>query len=148
MRRRQQTVTSYYTQYPTAPANSWTQVTFSFTLPANFASPSLCVHIGYPSTGNIYVDDVRLIASDSMTSLALKDKITVGPQSLPIGNLYTYTPGTTTATTLIISNTDTVAHNVTVQPTITDWEEKQVPGSHRWARSRCRPTRPSPPLMA
>ena len=74
------------------------------------------------------MDDVRLIASDSITSLALKDKIAVGPQSFPIGSLYTYTPGTTTATTLIISNTDSAAHNVTVQPVITDWEEKQVPG--------------------
>ena len=63
-----------------------------------------------------------------MTALALKDKITVGPQTWPLGSLYIYTPGATTATTLTISNTDTVAHNVTVQPTITDWEEKQVSG--------------------
>jgi hypothetical protein len=73
------------------------------------------------------VDDVRLIATDGMTGLALKDKITVGPQSFPVGNLYIYTPGTTTATTLTISNTDTVAHNVTVQPVITDWQENPVP---------------------
>jgi hypothetical protein len=114
--------------YPTAPAGSWRQTTYSFTLPTNFTSPSLCVHIGYPSSGNICVDDVRLIATDGMTALALKDKIAVGLQSLPVGNLYTYTPNATTATTLIISNTDTVAHNVTVQPTITDWQENPVSG--------------------
>ena len=109
----------------------WTQTTYSFTLPSTFASPSLCVHIGYPSygRGTMYVDDVRLIATDDDDRLlALKDKITVGPQTWPIGNLYIYTPGATTATTVTISNTDTVAHNVTVQPTITDWEEKRVPG--------------------
>jgi hypothetical protein len=117
------------TQYPSAPAGSWLQSTYSFTLPTNFSSPSLCVHIGYPSTGNISVDDVRLIASDGPTALALKDKITVGPQqALPVGNLFTFTPGATTPTTITISNTDTVAHNVKVQPTITDWEENQVSG--------------------
>ena len=81
-----------------------------------------------PSTSNIYIDDVRLIASDLITGLALKDKITIGPQNMPIGNLYNYTPGATTASTLIISNTDTVAHSVTVQPTITDWELNRVSG--------------------
>ena len=115
------------TQYPTA-TTSWSQATYSFSLPYNFASPSLVVFIGYPSTGEIYVDDVRLVAADGTSSLALKDKIAVGPQGLPIGNTYTYTPSTTTATTLIISNTDTVAHSVTVQPTITNWEENRVSG--------------------
>ena len=101
----------------------------SFTLPSTYAkSPSLAIHLSYPSSGDYYADDLRLIATDEGNALALKDKIAVGPQSLPVGNLYIYTPGATTATTLTISNTDTVAHNVTVQPTITDWEENQVSG--------------------
>jgi hypothetical protein len=117
------------TQWPTL-STSWLQKTYSFTLPYNFAPPSLAVHIGYPvsATGSLYVDDVRVMASDGTTTPTLKDKIAVGPQTLPVGNLYTYTPSATTATTLIITNTDTVAHDVTVQPTIADWEENQVSG--------------------
>jgi hypothetical protein len=124
-----QNMTTAYQQYPTA-RTTWSQVTYSFTLPSNFSAPSLCVHIGYPNSlnGTLYVDDVRLMAGDVMNVLALKDKIAVGVQTWPIGSLYDYTPGATTSAALTIANTDTVAHNVTVQPTITDWEEKPVSG--------------------
>ena len=122
---------SVYTQCPSA-TTSWSQATYSFTLPSNFSfalpvRPHRLPKPRTPALASISTTCVS-IASDSMTALALKDKITVGPLTFPIGNLYIYTPGATTATTLTISNTDTVAHNVTVQPTITNWEEKQVPG--------------------
>jgi hypothetical protein len=122
-------IVSCFTPSTFTATTAWQQFSFPFTLSATFASPSLCVHIGYPSgSRQLYVDDVRLIATDGMNVLTLKDKISVGPQVWPVGNLYAYTPGTTTAATVTISNTDTVAHDVTVQPTITDWEEKSVAG--------------------
>ena len=76
--------------YPTV-TTSWSQVTQAFTLPSTFSAPSMCVSLGYPSSGQqLYVDDVRLIAGDGPNILALKDKITVGPQTVPIGNTYVY----------------------------------------------------------
>ncbi len=117
------------TSFSPAIESTWKHFSTSFRLPASYArSPSLAVHLSYPSSGDYYADNLRLMATEDGSALALKDKITVGPQSLPVGGLYIYTPGATTATTLTISNTDTVAHEVTVQPTITDWEEKQVSG--------------------
>ncbi len=71
---------------------------------------------------------MRLIAGDAPATLALKDKIGVGPSgTLPVGN--TYIAGVAAPTALTITNTDSVAHDVTVQPIITDWEEKQVPAT-------------------
>ena len=88
----------------------------------------MCVSLGYPSSGaQLYVDDVRLIAGDGPAILALKDKITVGPWSgLPVGNVFV--AGATSPITLNVVNTDTVSHAITVQPTITDWQEQLVSG--------------------
>ncbi len=70
---------------------------------------------------------MRLIAGDGSESLALKDKISVGPWTgLPVGNVFVF--GATSPLTLNVVNTDTVAHSVTVQPTITDWQENSVSG--------------------
>ncbi len=89
---------------------------------------SVCVQLDWPSSGQqIYFDDVRLIAGDGPPLLALKDKISVGPWSgLPAGNVFV--AGATSPLTLNVVNTDTVPHTLTVQPTITDWEEKSVSG--------------------
>ena len=113
--------------YPTI-TTSWRTVTQTFTLPATFAAPSICIQFGYPSSGQqLFVNDVRLIAGDGPAILALKDKISVGPWSgLPVGNVFVY--GATSPLTLNIVNTDTVAHAVSVQPTITDWQETPVSG--------------------
>ncbi len=112
--------------YPTA-GTSWTQATQTFVLPSNFAPPNICVHISYPSSGDLYVDDVRLICGGGPINLALKDMISVGPAAaLPPGNVCT--TGSSSPITLNIVNTDTVAHNVTVQPTITDWQGLSISG--------------------
>ncbi len=112
--------------YPTV-GTSWTQATQTFVLPSNFAPPNICVHIGYPSSGDFYVDDVRLICGGGPINLALKDMISVGPAAaLPPGNVCT--TGSSSPITLNIVNTDTVAHNVTVQPTITDWQGLSISG--------------------
>ena len=118
---------SPFPQYPTANTGSWSTFTQAFTLSSTLTAPNMCVHISYPSSSDLYVDDVRLIASDGPNVLALKDKISVGPAStLPAGNVFT--TGTASPITLNITNTDTVAHTVTVQPTITDWEGTRATG--------------------
>ena len=107
--------------------SSWTLLTQTFTVPSTSVAPFLVVGIGYPSSGDLYVDDVRLIAGDGPNILALKDKVGVGPaNALPVGNLYF--ANVASPTTLNIVNTDTIAHTVTVQPTIVDWEGNQVSG--------------------
>ena len=112
--------------YPTV-TGTWTQLSQTFTVPSTPFSPFLVVGIGYPSSGDLYVDDVRLIAGDGPNILALKDKVGVGPaNALPVGNLYF--ANVASPTTLNIVNTDTVAHTVIVQPTIVDWEGNQVSG--------------------
>jgi hypothetical protein len=115
-----------FSPFPVYPSvtTSWQQFQYSFTLPANFVFPSLAVVLPYPSSGELYVDDVRLTADETSVALALKDRISVGPQTLPVGNVYF--AGIPTPTMLNIVNTDGVAHDVTVQPTIVDWEGKQV----------------------
>ncbi len=116
---------SPFPKYPGA-TSSWSQFIQTFTLPSNFTAPNMCVHIGYPSSGDLYVDDVRLMVGDSTTYLALKDKISVGPAgALAAGNLFF--SGVASPVTMNIVNTDTVAHTVTVQPTIVDWEGNRVP---------------------
>ncbi len=121
------TAISPFPLWPTV-TTSWSQVTQTFTVPSNFSSPSVCVQIGYPSAGqDLYVNDVRLIAGDGSEALALKDMISVGPWSEPaVGNVFVF--GASSPLTLNVVNTDTVAHSVTVQPTITDWQENSVSG--------------------
>ena len=113
--------------YPTV-GTGWTLITRSFTLPSNFISPYVYIYFQYPSSGTqVWVDDIRLLANVTPNGLALKDKISVGPAgTMPVGNLYV--ADQTSPMTLNIVNTDTVAHSVIVQPTITDWENKLVSG--------------------
>ncbi len=113
--------------YPTV-TTSWSQFTQTFTIPTNIGAPSVCVYLDWPSSGQqIYYDDVRLVAGDGSEALALKDMISVGPWSgLPVGNVFVF--GASSPLTMNVVNTDTVAHSVTVQPTITDWQENSVSG--------------------
>ena len=106
---------------------TWTQVSQSFTLPADFAAPSLCVHFAYPSNGQIWVDDVRLVAGDGKEASLLQDKIAVGPKTAPVGNLYF--AGKPTPPALNVVNTDSRAHKVAVQALVADWEARAVFGS-------------------
>ena len=112
--------------YPTIDAK-WVEVKQSFAIPNDFAAPSVCISLPLPSPGELWVDDVRLMAGETASELALKDKIAVGPQTLPVGNLYPYTAGSTTPTTLNVVNTDTAAHKVTVQAIATDCEGQPLP---------------------
>ena len=107
---------------------SWTQFKQSFTLPSNFASPYMCVSFSYQLSGpECWVDDVRLTGGDVVSDPILQDKIAVGPQSLPVGNLYF--ADTPTPTTLNLVNTDTVDHSVAMQATVVDWEGKKSPAA-------------------
>lgn len=108
-----------------AVTTGWQQFSWSFIVPSNFTAPSVSVFIPYPSSGELYVDDVRLTGGDALIAPILQDKIAVGPQSLPVGNVYL--AGTPTTTTLNVVNTDTVSHNVAVQATVVDWEGKKLP---------------------
>ncbi len=118
---------SPFPEYPTA-TTSWSQAVYTFTIPTNIAAPSVCVQLDWPSSGQqIYYDDVRLVAGDGSEAPALKDMISVGPWSgLPVGNVFV--AGASSPLTMNVVNTDTVAHSVTVQPTITDWQENLVSG--------------------
>lgn len=110
--------------YPTV-NNTWQQVTRSFTVPSSFTAPSMCVYLQYPSSGDLWIDNVRIVAGEGMNMPALRDRIAVGPQTLPVGSLFV--AGTQSPITLNIVNTSPVAHDVTVQPTIVDCEERSVP---------------------
>ena len=116
---------------------SWKQYNYSFTLPSNFSAPGMVIYIGYPSSGQLYVDDVRVLATDGPNTLTLCDEISVGPQTMPVGSVYL--AGSPSPLTLTIANTDTADHIVTVQPTITDWEENRVSGVPGLAPSPCLP---------
>ena len=72
--------------------------------------------------GQISIDDVRFQAASSIQPKTLPDMITVGPATVPLGNFYTYTSGSTTATTLNIVNSDTASHTFTVSAVVTDAE--------------------------
>ena len=117
--------------FPIQPAvdAKWTEVKQSFVLPDEFAAPSVCVSLPYPSSGELWVDDVRLMVDEPSNGLMLKDKIGVGPQNLPVGNLYSYTPGGTTPLALDIVNADTAAHKVAVRAIATDWEGQPRPAA-------------------
>ena len=112
--------------YPTVDIK-WMEVKHSFVLPKDFAAPSVCISLPFPSSGELWVDDVRLMVDEPSNGLTLKDKIAVGLQSMPVGSLYFYTPGSTTPTTLDIVNTDVVAHKVAVQAVAVDCEGKSLP---------------------
>ena len=66
----------------------WKQVSRSFTLPDDWTAPSLCIRIDHPRGGQLWVDDVRLVAGDDVNALTLHDKICVGPKTVPVGHLY------------------------------------------------------------
>jgi len=115
--------------FPLSPTvdTAWAEVKQSFVIPNDFAASAVCISLPFPSSGELWVDDVRLMAGESASELALKDKIAVGPQTLPVGNLYPYTAGSTTPTTLNVVNTDTAAHKVAVQALATDCEGQPLP---------------------
>ncbi len=98
--------------YPTL-NTTWTQVSQSFTLPADYAAPSLCIHLSHPGNGQIWVDDVRLVAGDGKDAPLLQDKIAAGPKTAPVGNLYF--AAEPTPITLNVVNTDNRPHQVTVR---------------------------------
>jgi hypothetical protein len=112
--------------YPTVDT-AWVEVKQSFVIPNDFAAPAVCISLPFPSPGALWIDDVRLMAGESSSELELKDRIAVGPQTLPVGNLYPYTAGSTTPTTLNVVNTDSAAHKVTVQAIATDCEGQPLP---------------------
>jgi hypothetical protein len=115
--------------FPVYPAvdTKWVEAKQPFVIPNDFAAPLVCILLPFPSPGEIWVDDVRLTAGDTAGELALKDKIAVGPQTLPVGNLYPYTAGSTTPMALNVVNTDAAAHKVTVQAIATDCEGQPLP---------------------
>jgi hypothetical protein len=110
---------SPFPTYPTV-TTSWTQQVQSFTVPSTCTS--VCVALPYMSSGQLYVDDVRLQYAGSAQPLVLQDMISVAPATVPVGHLYTYTSGTTTGITLNMINTDTVAHSTTVVAMPYDWQ--------------------------
>jgi hypothetical protein len=111
--------------YPTVDAG-WIQVKQPFVVPADFAAPAVCISLPWQSPAALWADDVRLMAGDS-DALTLKDKIAVGPQTLPVGDLYAYTPGATTPLALNVVNTDSAPHRVTIQAVATDCEGQALP---------------------
>ena len=69
----------------------WKPVSVSFTLPNDWTAPSLVrSHRASPRQGQLWVDDVRLVAGDgrAQAALTLCDKIGVSPQPLRTGNLF------------------------------------------------------------
>ncbi len=112
--------------YPTIDVK-WVEVKQSFVIPKDFAAPAVCISLPFASPGELWIDDVRLMAGETASELALKDNIAVGPQTLPVGNLYPYTAGSTTPTALNVVNTDSAAHKVTVQAIAVDCEGQPLP---------------------
>jgi len=112
--------------YPTL-NTTWTQVSQSFTLPADCSAPSLCILLSNPSSGRIWVDNVRLVVGDEAETDVLQDKIAVGPKTVPVGHLYF--AGEPTPLVLNVVNTDSRAHQVAVRAYVTDWEHRQSPAA-------------------
>jgi len=106
-------------------STEWKQVSHSFTLPDDWLAPSLCVRIEPPRRGQLWVDDVRLVAGEGESDLTLRDKIGVSPQALRTGNLFF--AGRNEQVTLDIVNSDTQAHRVVVQAVVADWDGKLLP---------------------
>ena len=82
----------------------------------------MCLGFNGLSSGQVFIDDVRFQAASSIQPKTLPDMISVGPATVPLGNFYTYTSGTTTATTLNIVNSDTASHTFTVSAVVTNAE--------------------------
>jgi hypothetical protein len=112
--------------YPTL-NTTWTQVSESFTLPADCAAPSLCIRFQNPGSGQVWVDDVRLVVGDGTEAAIIQDKIAVGPKTAPVGNLYF--AGELTPLVLNVVNTDSQAHEVAVRAYVIDWEHVQSPAA-------------------
>ena len=112
--------------YPTI-STTWTQVSQSFTLPAGFVAPSLCIRIAYPDGGQVWADDVRLEVGDGKKAPILQDKIAIGPMTAPVGHLYL--AGEATPLVLNVVNTDSQAHRVAVRAYVVDWEHEQSPAA-------------------
>jgi hypothetical protein len=106
---------------------TWTEVSQSFTLPADWVAPSLCIRLPNPDSGQIWVADVRLVVGDGKKAPILQDKIAVGPKTMPVGDLYF--AGEPTPLALNVVNTDSQAHQVAVRAYVTDWEHAQLPGT-------------------
>jgi polysaccharide biosynthesis protein PslG len=103
----------------------WKQVSRAITLPDDWTAPSLCLRIDHPRGGQLWVDDVRLVAGDDVNALTLGDKICVGPKTTPLGHLYF--AGQTGTAPLNVVNTDAKAHTVSVKAIATDWEGRELP---------------------
>ncbi len=122
------TIPPYFSPFPIYPTinTSWKKVTQSFTVPTNIGAPNVSIQFQYPSSGQLWIDDVEILANVVPNGLTLKDKVGVAPQTLPVGNVFI--AGQASPVTLNVVNTDTVAHNVAIQPTIVDWETKKLSG--------------------
>ncbi len=105
----------------------WTQVSQSFTLPADFVAPSLCIRFQNPGSGQVWVEEARLVVGDGKEAPILQDKIAVGPKTAPVGNLYF--AGQPAPFVLNVVNRDNQAHRVAVQAYVTDWEHAQSPAT-------------------
>jgi hypothetical protein len=117
--------TDLWAIWPTV-GTSWVQISQSYTVPAGVTSVVLLFQ--GCTTGQVWIDDVRFQAASSIQPKTLPDMIAVGPATVPLGNFYTYTSGSTTATTLNIVNSDTASHTFTVSAIVTDAEGvKQTP---------------------
>ena len=118
----------YFAPFPIYPTinTGWRTVTQAFTVPTNLGAPTICIQFPYPASGELWIDDVELLATVVPNGLALKDKVGVAMPTLPVGNLFV--AGQASPITLNVVNTDTVAHSVAIQPTIVDWEGKKVSG--------------------
>ena len=127
----------YFSPFPIYPTinTSWKKVTQSFTVPTNLGAPNICILFQYPSSGQLWIDDVEVLANVPSNGLMLKDKVGVAPQTLPVGNLFL--AGQASPVTLNVVNTDTVAHNVTIQPTIVDWQNKPISGVPSLGTDQC-----------
>ncbi len=108
--------------YPTL-GTEWKEVSQSFTLPADFEAPSLAIHFAHPGKGQIWIDDVRFVLGDGKEPPLLQDKITVGPKTAPVGNLYF--ADKPTPLTLTVANTDSCPHKVAVRAQAVDWQYVQ-----------------------
>ena len=103
----------------------WKLLSCSFTLPDDWTAPSLCVRIDPARDGQLWVDDVRLIAGQGKGTLALCDKIGVAAKVESVGNLFF--AGRAAETPLRIVNWDTKGHRVAIRTSIIDWDGKQLP---------------------
>ncbi len=105
----------------------WKLLSRSFTLPDDWTAPSLCVRIDPPPVGQLWVDDVRLVAGDREGALALRDRIGVAVKAESVGNLFF--AGRPAEMPLRIVNTDAKGHRVEVRTSIVDWDNKQFPAT-------------------